>query len=242
MLTEPGAGLALLESPVRRAIVDHLANLEDGSDGLTARELAERVALHTTTARFHLDQLETHGLVESQFRHGGVGRPRKVYRTVRRPLTPAGLSPAASEEAHRALTALLAEAWDQEGGEPLSPEQAGRRWALRAAPTEGEPPDQARTAGAWLGKVGATVDLLHRWGYLPELRTDDGGRTAELTLVGCPFLDLAQAHPDVVCGIHRGLLRGAMEAYGEPDTDVALVPFIAPRTCQARVTTRAEFT
>ncbi len=243
MVTEPGAGLALLESPVRRAIVDHLANVGGTGEGLTAQEVAERVALHVTTARFHLDQLESHGLVESSFRRGAVGRPRKLYRTAQRGLAPSTLPPAASEDAHRALTALLAEGWHSAAGdEPLSPEQAGRRWALGAATPADQPPAQARTAGGWLGKVGATVDLLHRWGYLPELRTEDGGRTAELTLVGCPFLELATTRPEVVCGIHRGLLRGAMEAYGEPDTDVALVPLVAPRTCLARVTTRADFT
>ena len=98
----------------------------------------------------------------------------------------------------------------------------------------GDPRPGARTRrrsrparpGAWLGKVGRTVDLLGRWGYTPELRTTDEGRTAELTLVDCPFLALAQTKPEVVCGVHRGLLRGAMDAVGEADTEVTLRPFV----------------
>lgn len=250
-----GAPLALLQSPVRRAIVDLLGNLPEPPvesserPGLTAAQIGQAVGLHVTTARFHLDQLEAHRLVESWFRAGGVGRPRKVYGLPRRPLSPA--SAAHSTEALRALSSLLTSSWQQtEDGEPLTPEQAGRRWALREAGGEagGEEggqetprPPQARTPGAWLGKVGATVDLLRQWGYLPDLRTEDGGRTAELTLVDCPFLSLAAEQPDVVCAIHRGLLRGALEAAGELDAEVSLEPMVAPRTCLARLTTRADF-
>jgi predicted ArsR family transcriptional regulator len=99
----------------------------------------------------------------------------------------------------------------------------------------------ADSAGAWLGKVGRTVDLLGRWGYTPELRTTHQGRTAELTLLDCPFLALAETTPEVVCGVHQGLLHGAMEAVGEPNTEVALRPFVGPGRCLATLTTRAVF-
>ncbi len=234
--------LGLLESPVRRAIVDLLANLPEDDAGMSAAQVGERLGLHVTTARFHLDQLEEQRLVESASRQGGVGRPRKVFAIPRRRLPPA----VDHTESLQELSGLLAETWQAtEDGLPLTPDQAGWRWSMRQAEREGAAagatPEQARTPGAWLGKVGATVDLLQRWGYMPELRTEDGGRTAELTLVDCPFLPLAAEHTDVVCGIHRGLLRGAMEALGEPDTEVALRPFVAPRTCTARITTRARF-
>lgn len=239
----------LLESPVRRRAVDLLANLQVQERGMTASELGEALGLHATTARFHLDQLEAAGLVESLFQRRGVGRPRKVYRTPQPPLP--------SPEAGRPFTelsALLAEAWDGVGGargrDLPTPEEAGRQWALRrtggargAGPSDGhgQGPTPSHTPGTWLGKVGAALDLLHVWGYLPELRTADGGRTAELTLVDCPFLELARDHPGVVCAMHRGLLRGALEAVGEPDTDVGLEPLVAPGRCRATVTTRTPF-
>ena len=238
--------LQLLDSPVRRAIVDMLANLSDADQlGLTATDLGERLDIHPTTARFHLDQLEAHGLVASYFERGRVGRPRKLYRTPQRPLPDAR-----RETALHALTRLLTESWQQtDDGEAVTPEQAGRRWALEHARDymdEGsseETPriyEQARTPGAWLGKVGQTVDLLHQWGYQPDVHTEDGGRTAQLTLVDCPLLPLAQDHPDVVCGVHRGLLRGALEAVGEPETEVGLHPLVRPRVCTATITTKAE--
>lgn len=238
--------LETLDSPVRRHIVDLLANLPAGSDpvaeppGRTAAEIAEEIGLHVTTARFHLDLLVRHELLEAVFRRGGVGRPRKIYRLRRRAVPDGGNR---SEEALQALTGLLAETWRADGDdEPLTAEQAGERWALEHAPALGDPDRRtASSPGAWLGKVGRTVDLLHRWGYTPEVRTTDGGRTAELTLVDCPFLDLATTHPDVVCGIHRGLLRGALRAVGEEETEVGLHPFVGPTTCRARITTRAPF-
>src|SRR5688572_22466683 len=73
---------ALLTSPVRRRLVDALANADTGAmtPGFTAAELGIQVGLHVTTVRFHLDQLVAAGLVESAVRReGGAGRPRKVY-------------------------------------------------------------------------------------------------------------------------------------------------------------------
>jgi predicted ArsR family transcriptional regulator len=234
--------LSLLDSPVRRRMVDLLSEGAGAGDeaarrGMAAAEVASALGLHTTTARFHLDQLEGAGLVESWFLRGAVGRPRKLYRTPSRPLPPV----ADASGPLRALTKLLTGSWTAaDEGDRLTPEQAGRRWALEHAPDrESGPP--ARTPGAWLGKVGETLDRLHSWGYRPEVRTAEGGRTAELTLVDCPFLELAHENPDVVCGVHRGLLRGTLETLGEQQTEVSLRPLVEPRVCLAQVRTRAEF-
>jgi predicted ArsR family transcriptional regulator len=230
----------LLESPVRRTIVDLLVNLpfQAGTaeaSGLTATQLAEKLGLHPTTVRFHLDQLADGQLVESESRAGRVGRPRKIYR-----FKPGSLSPLSQGEAYQALAELLAESWDEtDNGVPLTPEQAGQRWAAAHSRGDGpEPP--AQTLGAWLGKVGQTVDMLRRWGYTPELRTSNEGRTVELTLVDCPLLALAHSKPEVVCGVHRGLLRGAMDAVGETDTEITLRPFVGDGRCLAAITTQTR--
>lgn len=237
---EERAAVSVLDSPVRRRIVDLLGELaaDDPADGLTAAELGTSLGVHPTTARFHLDLLETSGLVESVFVKGGVGRPRKRYRIPTRAL------PVGGDSAMRNLTALLTETWPGGADEvdPLTPEQAGRRWATyHVVPPEGVPVSRARTPGAWLGKVGLTVDALREWGYQPDVRTKDAGRTAELTLVDCPFMTLAESRPDVVCGVHRGLLRGTLDALGEPDAEVGLQPFVEPRVCLARISTTADF-
>lgn len=236
---------ALLESPVRRRIVDLLANLTpevdpDGGEatlpGLSAGELAEQLDLHVTTVRFHLDQLVSAAVLTTDKRPGRIGRPRKIYR-----FRPGGLAPANQAEAFEALARLLAETWQvTEDGLPLTPEEAGRRWAANRMPADEEARPSA-SVGEWIGKVGRTVDLLAEWGYTPEMATRNQGSTAELTLVDCPFLALADDRPELVCGVHRGLLRGAMDAVGEKDTDISLTPFVGPRRCRATITTRATF-
>jgi predicted ArsR family transcriptional regulator len=231
----------VLTSPTRRAIMGLLqeaGNTTVGSSrddaagrGLSAGDTAAALGLHVTTARFHLERMVAAGAVVTAQRRGSVGRPRKLY------LAAAAERPAlASPEALQAFTELLTKAWaDSADGSPGDPERAGEQWV--EARVDGSAPPAAASPGAWLGKVGMAVDLLDEWGYQPELRTSAGGRTVELTLQGCPFLSMARAHPDVVCGVHRGLLRGTMAAVGENGTDVDLQPFVTERSCVARLTT-----
>ena len=238
----PHNAAALLASPVRRALVDALAHVEGGdrTPGLTAAELADEVALHVTTVRFHLDQLVAAGLVEAAVRReGGAGRPRKFYT-----LAPGSLEdvdPRVEIAPLRLLSSLLAQTLTAGvSGDSMTPAEAGRRWAAEHVPARpGERP--ADTPGRWLGKLAQMIDVLQEWGYTPELRTSEGGRTAEVTLAHCPFLDLARANPAVVCGIHRGLIAGSLEQLGENATRVSLEPFVGPTTCIAHISTTTPF-
>lgn len=242
--TEPAdTGAGLLRSAVRRDIVDTLANLPLGQrdDGLTAQELGELVGLHVTTVRFHLDRLVASGLVDSHsVRTAGAGRPSKQY------VVAPGSFGTFESDSHAALAALLAETWAARSadGQPLTPEQAGALWAhSRAADLLARIPStqSAATAGDWLGKVGLMIDVLRAWGYTPSVRTHDEGRTADIDVVDCPFLELAREQPEVVCGVHRGLMRGTLEILGERDAELSLTPFVEPTLCTAHVTTRTPF-
>lgn len=220
-------GDRLLLSPTRRAVLELL---EAPAGGLTARQVATDLGLHVTTARFHLEQLVSAGLVTTAQRRGSVGRPRKLYLDAR-----GGSAGLATPRALRAFTELLTSAFAAvTSGSPVDPEAAGRHWVAQHSHLS--PAAPAKTPGAWLGKVGQAVDLLEEWGYQPELRTAAGGRTVELTLHDCPFMPMARAHPEVVCGIHRGLVGGTLAAVGEQDADLELVPFVTERTCVARLT------
>ncbi len=235
-------GAALLTSAVRRRIVEHLAELPrlaaEGPTrerGLTAAELGRVLGLHTTTIRFHLDQLVAAGILRSQFvRSGGAGRPAKRYVVEE---TELGTVVAGSSEGpYQILATLLADALAEGGQEGVSPEAAGRDWVRRrmaARAPEGGTPTSAGTPGEWVGKVGAVVDLLSEWGYVPDLAVTGQEGDVTLTLHDCPFRDLARVHPDIVCGVHLGLLRGALESAGEDQAGVSLQPFVTPTTCSA---------
>ena len=198
---------------------------------MTAAELAGVLELHVSTVRFHVDQLVEAGLLEAGFTRGfGVGRPRKVYS-----VAPGSLDVSGDEHATRLLAGLLTATF----GQPSTPDEAGEAWSRENVPGTDEPP--AATPGQWLGKVGHMIDVLQEWGYTPDVATLDGGRTARVDLRHCPFLDLAETHPAVVCGIHRGLMRGALHQLGEPEARISLEPFVEPRLCRAHVSTPVPF-
>lgn len=221
---------SLLDSAVRRQIVDELSN--EAGRALTAAEFADILGLHTSTARFHLDQLVSARALTSAYERRGVGRPRKVYLLAER------AEPTGAErdlQSLRLLTGLLTEAFSTRVGDrPLTPEEAGEAWAHdHVQPGPGVEP--ATTPGEWLSKIGGLTDVLTTWGYSPAITTVDHGTQADVRLTHCPFRDLAKENPAVVCGIHRGLIRGTMRRLGESSTDVDLRPFAEGTVCVAHL-------
>ena len=232
---------SLMASAVRRSIVERLRALPPlavsgrptRDTGLTAAELGQELGLHSTTVRFHLDQLVDGGLVDTHvLRSGGAGRPAKRY--VASAEAQAVPEPAI-EGPFQVLATVLASALDPTQGESPTPEEAGAQWVRRRLGVDGTEPlaEPARTTGEWVGKVGSVVDLLQEWGYTPDLEMSGRHGDVRITLRDCPFLDLARESPEVVCGVHRGLLKGALEVAGEDAAGVSLRPFVAHATCHA---------
>ncbi|MGD7731546.1 helix-turn-helix transcriptional regulator [Propionibacteriaceae bacterium G57] len=244
-----------LSSPVRRAIVDLLANLPalapagepNRSGGLTAADLAARLDLHVTTVRHHLERLVAAGLLDQRDERSGVGRPRRHYTVNGGHLGGAGAAPTHDAPAHETyafelLASVLAEG--MASGDGPTATEAGRRWArAHAAALVGDNPitAPADSPGTWLAKIGTVIDMLDRWGYEPTLNTRDAGRTADIRLHHCPLRTLVQTHPTVACGVHRGVIEGTLEAIGESQVHVGLVPFTEPDLCIAHLTTDAQF-
>jgi predicted ArsR family transcriptional regulator len=88
----------------------------------------------------------------------------------------------------------------------------------------------------------ALVADLDRLGFDPIVAegaesSDADAVTAVVAFANCPFGDLAGAHPDLVCGLHRGLVAGFVAQMG--DAEVAEFCSLAHRTpCQVAVTSR----
>lgn len=238
--------LAVLSSPVRRDILAMLANLPrvptsaenmTRSRGLTAAELGERLGLHVTTVRFHIDQLVGVGLVNCHDERGQVGRPKRRYTA-----SPGPLPVVQRTESYQQLASLLADVLRD--GDVETAEQAGRAWlATHAAAIVNSPlGTTARNRSEWFAKIGLLVDVLDEWGYAPEMSTANTGHTAELQLHHCPLRDLVDTNPDVACGVHRGIIQGTLEAIGEGDAELKLTPLTAPDVCLALITTRHDLT
>lgn len=215
--------------------------LRKHDQALDAAELAAEIGLHPTTVRFHLDVLCSEGLVErTRIARAGVGRPRTGYLAVRDRLD------------YRRLAEILAlELGDTADKRRRRAEAAGRRWAeqTNAGSTNEDAAGQHVPNGAEvLEERAATVaTVFARMGFDPELTpsaTADTGVRQTIRLHACPVRDLARAHPEVGCALHRGVLQGLLAASPKdqgrsparrPVLEAELEPFVQPELCVARV-------
>lgn len=74
--------------------------------------------------------------------------------------------------------------------------------------------------------------MLGDIGFAPEVSAD---RTA-INLRRCPFRDLAESNPEVVCGAHLGMIQGALAEMGAPISVTRLLPLARPNLCIATLT------
>ncbi|MEY2431686.1 MAG: hypothetical protein QOC92_1411 [Acidimicrobiaceae bacterium] len=164
---------------------------------LATADIAESLGLHVNTVRPHLERMREVGLldVQSDYR-GAVGRPQHRY-SLAADAPSLGLEPP--------TFALLA------------------RMLLRAAAIAGTGSEEAADAGREQGRsdgtraagrpcLDALVRELDRLGFDPTVAGDDASAT--VAFAHCPFRELAEANPDLVCSLHRGLIEGFVETVG----------------------------
>jgi predicted ArsR family transcriptional regulator len=212
---------------VRRALADpHRARiveeLHGAAGGLDVRELARRLGLHENTVRWHLGLLADARLVDSRpAANGKPGRPRMVYA-----LRP-GAQEAGGRDEHRLLATILTGAVSDTPDGERRAEEAGRAWGRylvrRPSPLERVTDDEA---------VDELARLLDEEGFAAEAQ----GR--EIHMRQCPFHELAETNPGVVCGVHRGLMAGALEELGSDLEVEGLDVFVRPDLCVARLRER----
>ncbi len=205
--------------------------------GLTAGELAAATGLHPSTVRAHLDQLAACGLLIRQRRgDGSPGRPAWRYQTVPRPGTgepdgQGGGRGADGARPYRALAAALVAHLARDAQDPhAAGVRAGRDWGRALA---------APLAAARPAPVDGLLRVLDQVEFNPRVVRRPDPDSAVVALRSCPFLDLAMTNPDVVCGVHQGIIGGALGALGATATDADLQPFAAPGACVLLVRTRA---
>jgi predicted ArsR family transcriptional regulator len=204
----------------RRAAV--LSLLRQTDRPLSVAEVAEANELHVNTARFHLDGLVEAGLASRATEPRETpGRPRILY-------TSEGPSPGPRSYGLLAemLTGFVASR-DESGPAAVELGKAwGRHLVERAAPSDHV---DAQEAVARLNR------LLDAVGFQSEAHVTGGD--IEVRLRHCPFREVAQKHTDVVCAIHLGLMRGALDELGAPMTATSLDPFVTPQMCIAHLHT-----
>jgi len=160
---------------------------------LATSDIAEPLGLHANTVRSHLERMRELGLLELHVESsGGVGRPQHRY-SLAADAPSLGLEPAVYPMLARMLLVM---AGDAGIGTPEAVE-AGRDQGAH---------DARRSGGRAADCISALGDHLQMLGFDPESVTDDDATTIAFT--HCPFADLAAANPELVCGLHRGIVEG----------------------------------
>ncbi len=232
-----GGRYAALASDARRQVLELLMGSEVALD---AAAVSTRVGLHVTTVRFHLEQLESAGLIRRAVERAGTrGRPRILFTA-----GPAAREDEAKHDLSQALAGALAE--DADGGRARAI-RAGEHWSatfadeLRGSTGEGARP---------------LLRILDRLGFDPEVEVPPVEEPAEpapngiapagadaltaetppvINLLACPFRADARQAPEVICSVHLGLIRGIAESLGHDPEGTELRPFVGPELCQVRL-------
>ncbi|MGA9275854.1 helix-turn-helix transcriptional regulator [Ilumatobacter sp.] len=202
---------------------------------LATADIAESLDLHANTVRPHLERMRDAGLLAVEVGgRGDVGRPQHRY-SIAHDAPSLGLEPPSIPVLARMVLAIARRL----GASPADAESVGFDEGHR----------RARPYASAPSTLEALVSDLDRLGFDPIV-TDpdkvppgpDGGSFADdgaavVAFANCPFSDLAQEHPELVCGLHRGLVAGFVAGMG--DADIRDFCSLTSRTpCQVTVAAR----
>lgn len=189
--------LKALGDETRYAMYRELAS---STTPLSAQDLADALSLHANTVRLHLERLRDVGLVDVEAIHRGtVGRPQHLYF-----LAPGAPGLGFDPPAHALLAGLLAAMAERLGADAEEATATGHAWGVEAAKRT-----QNRSC------LSALASELARLGFEPAADEDVGpDGTARIDFLHCPFRELAEAYPELVCNLHRGLCEGVVEQSG----------------------------
>jgi len=224
--------LAIVEDPGRLAVLKALGDntryaiyleLARSPRPLATADVATALDLHPNTVRPHLERMRDVGLLQVQSEsRGGVGRPQHLY-SLAADAPSLGLEPASFPILARMLLRLAA-ATGADAAEAL---EAGR--------------DQGRADGERLrprGCLGAVVSQLDAMGFDPALAIDDDpaaqAEAVTIAFAHCPFRDLAEQRPDLLCSLHRGLIEGVVGAIGGAEV-VGFGSLVDRTPCQVEI-------
>lgn len=206
-----------------------LQMLRDSGRPRSIAEIADEMAVHPNTIRFHLDALVRAQRVEQLIGDtAGPGRPPVLFRASRR-MDPAGPTN------YRLVADILSNHFASSTDDPAAAAaELGRSWG----PSLVE--QRPRRALSKTQSVVQLVDVLDDLGFKPE--PSSGRRATAIRLRHCPFHDLVDTHGEMICALHLGLMQGALTEMRGPVTVDRLDPLVEPDLCVAHLapTSRGE--
>jgi predicted ArsR family transcriptional regulator len=181
-------------------------------------QIADVLGLHANTVRPHLERMREVGLLEVRSEAGGgVGRPQHLYS-----LAPDAPSLGLEPPPFPMLARVLLEVAHTAGLDASDLGDAGR--------VQGK-----ADADRWSGEsdvVEALTVEQARLGFDPEVV--DLERGAVMAFAHCPFRELADRHPDLVCALHQGLVEGLVDGIGRAEV-VRFHPLLDRTPCQVEL-------
>ncbi|KAA8957058.1 helix-turn-helix domain-containing protein [Mycobacterium sp.] len=197
--------------------------------------IADQLGVHPNTVRFHLESLVSAGRVEQAAPlRKGPGRPAQMFQATRQmdrsgprhyrllaEILAMGLEKGLETGLEKGLETGL-ETGPAAQEDPLARAlEVGRAWGRRV-----EPPPRAGEQNGTAESVEQLLELLDELGFAPERLGD-----AQIGLRHCPFLELAETRPGVVCSIHLGIMQGALQRWTAPVAVERLEEFAEPDLC-----------
>jgi len=194
-------------------------SVREAPEPVTASQIADLFEIHTNVARHHLDRLVADGYLQvthkrrSGRRGPGAGRPAKHYEP-----TEKEVSVQFPARRYDLLAELLVRVVNR-----VAPDQAatiaedvGREYGRELATEIGLPEDAGFDAA-----VQAVARAMMGVGFDTEANSGD----RILVTRFCPFGETAVNHPEIVCKIDQGIVKGLLEAAQQPT-----IPIVTPHS------------
>lgn len=186
--------------------------VREAPEPVTVSQIASSFELHPNVARHHLDRLVADGWLQvshrrrSDRRGPGAGRPAKHYEP-----TGKEVSVQFPQRRYDLLAELLVRALERVAPEdaPRIAEEIGREYGEELAAEIGLPDDSGFETA-----VQAVARTMMGMGFETEAQPTD--RT--LVTRSCPFGDTATNHPEIVCKLDQGIVRGLLAASRQTGT------------------------
>lgn len=170
---------------------------------VTRDQAAASLDIPVHTAKFHLDKLESAGLLRASYarRTGksgpGAGRSAKLYER-----SDVEISVSVPAREYALAGDLMAQAIARASADGSAVEQALEDVARERGRSIGETTDASVEGSA----LDIAVATLRTYGYEPRIEDD------RVVMANCPFHQLAGAHTDLICGMNHDLLSGFADA------------------------------
>jgi len=199
--------------------------VREAAEPVTVTHIASVFDLHPNVARHHLDRLVADGWLQVTHRRRpdrrgpGAGRPAKHYEASAQEVSVQ--FPVRRYDLLAELLVRVVERIDPKAA-PAVAEQIGREYGRELAAEIGLPQDAGFDAA-----VQAVARAMLGVGFDTALAP--GARTMLTSF--CPFGTTAAHHPEIVCKLDQGIVRGLLEAAHQPAAAVVTPHEVANALC-----------